>query len=126
MAIGELLQELRKDRGLSQKEIGKLMNLDPTTIGAYETGKNEPSLSAISFFAKFYGVSADYLLGLTRIRVPWSETVNRISSNNKISVKLVEEYISELTLLSPKNRAAFRQILKALCVESKFSDKKNI
>lgn len=36
--LGEILSELRQDRGLTQKELGEIMNVSPGTISNYENG----------------------------------------------------------------------------------------
>lgn len=49
IAFGELLQELREDRGLSQAQLALECELDQTFISLIEQGKRQPSL--ISLFA---------------------------------------------------------------------------
>lgn len=41
------------------------LNLTRSHISRYENGQTQPSIAIFSYFCKFYGVSADYLLGLT-------------------------------------------------------------
>lgn len=50
---------------LSQQEFGKLWNFKPTTICAYEKGRNTIATPYLYQVCKKYGVSADYLLGRT-------------------------------------------------------------
>lgn len=63
--IGERLYDLRKDKGLSQDELGELLNINKHSISAYERGRSEPPDEIKIIFAKFFDVSVDYLLGLT-------------------------------------------------------------
>ena len=63
--IGERLTELRKDAGLTQNQLGKLLNIEKGTISSYETNKREAPDEIKKIFAKFFNVSVDYLLGLT-------------------------------------------------------------
>lgn len=51
--------------GLSQVALAEKLNLNPITYLRYEKGQREPSLALVCDFAKFFDVSADYLLGLT-------------------------------------------------------------
>ena len=46
---GELLQELRRDKGLSQKELGALLSVSPFTISSYECGHSDPDDEAKNF-----------------------------------------------------------------------------
>ncbi len=58
------IKELRQERGLTQAELAKAINTSQRNIGRWENGENEPTASFISRLAIFFGVSADYLLGL--------------------------------------------------------------
>ena len=59
------LRDLREDRDLVQKEIAAFLNIDQRVYSNYETGKREIPTRFIVALAKFYGTSADYILGLT-------------------------------------------------------------
>lgn len=57
------LAELRHEKGLSQKEIAKLLYIPQTTYSHYEVGNREPSIETIIKLCDLFDVSADYLLG---------------------------------------------------------------
>lgn len=59
------IKELREDRNLRQIDVAEQTGIDQRTLSNYETGKTNPDSYAIINLAKFYGVSCDYLLGLT-------------------------------------------------------------
>ena len=63
--FGKKLKELRVEKGLSQKELGKLFNVCNQTVSFWENGSREPDLDALVSLAKFFDVSLDFLLGLT-------------------------------------------------------------
>ena len=58
------LKELRIDNDLYQKDIAKELNIDQQYYSQYENGKNELPLRHLKTLCIFYGVSADYILGL--------------------------------------------------------------
>lgn len=58
------LKDLRISKGLSQKELGKIIGSTYSAIGYWENGINEPKASYIINLAKYFEVSTDYLLGL--------------------------------------------------------------
>ncbi len=62
--LGQRLKDLRKEKGLTQVTLAQELNVDKSTIAKYETDKIEPSLSMLITYVKFFGVSADYILGL--------------------------------------------------------------
>lgn len=64
MAVfGELMAELRQDRGLTQKELGKVLSVSTGTISNYENGVHYPDLEKLVQLADYFQVSTDYLLG---------------------------------------------------------------
>ena len=58
------LNELRKDKGLSQKELANIIGTNNSSVCDWERGRTEPSVEMIIKICKFFEVSADYLLGL--------------------------------------------------------------
>lgn len=63
--FGKKLRELRELKGLSQEELGKVLNKTKNNISQYETGKREPDLETLNKIADFFNVTTDYLLGRT-------------------------------------------------------------
>ena len=61
--IGQTIRDLRKQRKISQTELAKILHVSQQTVTAWETGKAEPSSSAISSLADYFNVTTDYLLG---------------------------------------------------------------
>lgn len=65
MKLCDRLKELREDKHLSQVGLANATGLSKSAIGRWELGQAEPTASALITLAKFFNVSADYLLGLT-------------------------------------------------------------
>ena len=63
-AFGERLKEIRADRGVGQNKLSEDLSLSNASISYWETGKQEPSASALMKLAQYFNVSTDYLLGL--------------------------------------------------------------
>ena len=53
-AVGEFLQDARKQRGISQIEMAKTLGFSPVTLSALETGKNV-SADKIERYLQFLG-----------------------------------------------------------------------
>ena len=62
--FGEKLQELRKEKNLTQKELGEKLRVSRGSIFGWEKDLQEPSLETLAVIAKFFQVKTDYLLGL--------------------------------------------------------------
>jgi len=59
------LKELREKFGLSQIELGNRLGVTQQSVFAWERGKTSPQIQTAITLAQFYGVSLDYLLGLS-------------------------------------------------------------
>jgi transcriptional regulator with XRE-family HTH domain len=62
--FGKRLQQLRAERELSQKNVAEGLDIAQPTYALYEAGKREPSFDNLIRIARFFAVTADYLLGL--------------------------------------------------------------
>lgn len=67
--FGDRLRELRKERGMQQRELGDLYNLSSSAIGSYERNLREPTLDLLLQLSQFFGVSVDFLLCRTEERL---------------------------------------------------------
>ena len=56
------LKKLRKQKGLTQKQVGELIGCDPSTVSRYESGKLELTPDLLERFAEIYEVSVSYIL----------------------------------------------------------------
>jgi transcriptional regulator with XRE-family HTH domain len=56
-AVGRRLQALRKAAGLSQRELGAVLNISHTSISFYETGTSQIDADALPRFAEALGVA---------------------------------------------------------------------
>lgn len=65
--LGERLKEQREELALTQRELAEKLGMNAVTYLHYEKGQREPPLSVLADMARFFGVSVDYLLGLTDI-----------------------------------------------------------
>lgn len=59
------IKDLREDRDLSQTEIAAVIKTTQQQYSKIESGKSDISGEKLRLLAKFYNISADYILGLT-------------------------------------------------------------
>ncbi len=82
--IGERLSDLRKDKGLTQQELADILHLTKYNISAYEREANEAPDNVKIAMAQYFGVSVDYLLGLTDKPNAYEKPGSRIPINKKL------------------------------------------
>lgn len=64
--FGEKLKELRKQAGLTQKELGERINVTKSVISYYELQERYPSSEVLIKLSSVFHVSTDYLLGIEK------------------------------------------------------------
>lgn len=62
MEFNERLQELRKQKGLTQEELAERLYVSRTAVSKWESGRGYPNIDSLKDIAKFFSVSIDELL----------------------------------------------------------------
>lgn len=88
MSFGDVLAELRQDKGLYQKQLGELLNVSTSTISNYETNTHLPDYKTIVRIADYFEVSIDYLFGRTNFEFNYT-TLNSIINNDMTTGDLI-------------------------------------
>ena len=62
MEFHEKLQELRKQKGITQEELAEALYVSRAAISKWESGRGYPNIDSLKALAKFYAVTIDTLL----------------------------------------------------------------
>ena len=62
MELNEKLQELRKQKGLTQEELAQVLYVSRTAISKWESGRGYPNIDSLKAISQFFSVSVDELL----------------------------------------------------------------
>lgn len=57
------IKELRIEKGVSQQDVGKLLNMSKMAVSHWEKGHSEPSITQLIALSNYFGVTVDYLVG---------------------------------------------------------------
>ena len=85
--IGERLRTLRKNKGITQKELADILGVRKAAVSLYETGKNDPTDPIKIILARYFNISVDYLIGIIDDEVSYYD--------NNIFLKLPENISDE-------------------------------
>ena len=66
-SFSETMSALRRARVLSQRQAASDLKISQALLSHYENGAREPGLDFVCRACRYYGVSADYLLGLSEL-----------------------------------------------------------
>lgn len=65
-SMGELICSLRKEKGMTQRELAELMNVTDKAVSKWERNLSCPDISAVPRLAEVLGVSVEELLSFTK------------------------------------------------------------
>lgn len=115
--MGELLQELREDKGWSQAYVADLLGIVRSTVSLYELGKSQVPFDIVLKLSEIYNVNIDYLYGKTKIRTSWKD-LNMELQTDTGTVEL-DKMISHLKELSPHGRQIAMEVVESLLLKEK-------
>ena len=98
-SFAQILSELRRTAGLSQRKAAADLNISQTLLSHYENGAREPGLNFVCRVCDYYNVTADYLLG----RSPNPDGVDR-------GADIARVFIAEMRSLANKTEAALEEL----------------
>ena len=107
MKFGDILSELREDKGLTQRKLSEILHISNSSISAFETNRRVPNIEHLTAFAQFFNVTTDYLLGLTSSTLPSSVLSEPLSKSTRIC-----DVVEALKSLSPTQRDAILLVLE--------------
>lgn len=68
--IGVRLKQLRKENNMTLDELGVKLNMPKSSLSRYENEESDPSIETVKKIAQFYGVTIDWLAGISEEREP--------------------------------------------------------
>ncbi|MDR0986510.1 MAG: helix-turn-helix domain-containing protein [Ruminococcus sp.] len=69
-SIGERIAHLRTKKNITQQEMATALFVDRVTVSQWEQGTRDIKSGNIISIAEYFGVSTDYLLGLSEVKTP--------------------------------------------------------
>lgn len=99
--FGERLKALRHEKKLTQEQLADKMELVKSSISSYENNTKYPSIEVLIKLCQYFGVSSDYLLGLSdKLEYEVSELDDE---QLKIILSMVAQFIKYNRLYSKVN-----------------------
>jgi transcriptional regulator with XRE-family HTH domain len=109
-ALGRKVRELRRSRGMTQKELAAIVGVTGAQLHRYETGATRVAASRMIAIAEALGVRADVLIGSCTPAAPVPPPTTDASTGDDL-VELIQLFSS---IGEPKNRNAVLAIARML------------
>ena len=96
---------LRKAKGMTQKELAALLNIEKSNISLYESDKSDPPDNIKADIARYFNVSLDYMLGLIDERLEYYDEKTFVKLPRNISDgerEFITEYIEFIAFRAAK------------------------
>ena len=98
--FGQILQKLRKERGLTQEQLAGMINKESSIISRYEKNLQSPTFDTVRSFAAIFNVSMDYLSGTEKVTT--ISTVGLSEEQIQIIRELAETFRNKNTAFPKK------------------------
>lgn len=110
--VGKRITGLRKQAGLSQKELAAKIGISAASLSWWENGKSELSHQNLIWYAREFGVTTDYLLGVSdEMRTHKPYAVNAPKESNYVEPDIIAAHVSGESL-SPAAEERVQQLIK--------------
>lgn len=103
------VKELREQKNISQMTLATRIGCSQNTISKIEKGECEPRANVLIEMSKYFGVSVDYILGISDVR-NHTEMYTRYGKIQGIGV----EYQDKINRLSDKSQEVARSVVDRL------------
>ena len=101
MELNEKLQELRKNKGLTQEELAAALYVSRTAVSKWESGRGLPSIDSLKQISAFFDVSIDDLLSADKA-LSLAEQENKASQRSFCDLLLgISDLCAILLILLP-------------------------
>ena len=100
MEFNEKLQELRKQKGLTQEELAELLFVSRTAVSKWESGRGYPNIDSLKAISKLFSVTIDELLsGDELLNIAEEENKNKENGTRSLVFGLLDTSIIMLLFL---------------------------
>ena len=103
MTLGQRIQELRKQRGMSQEALGNALGVSRQAVSKWEGDNGIPELDTLIAMSRLYEVTVGQLLGVEEAVEQKHETVNEPDENKEDQIEAVlRRYVDQTTKMDDR------------------------
>ncbi|MFJ7831764.1 LexA family protein [Peribacillus sp. NPDC097284] len=137
MHIGERIKKFRKERRMTQEELARILKVAPTSVSAWESGRNKPLMDKLSLMATCFNIPLSELIEDSSSKET-DEVSFEFSNENKVRLigvygnipagepnfaqEYIEAYMPTLHSMVDKNKEYFYLKVNGNSMNKEFSD----
>lgn len=110
MSLGDRIKQLRQQRGWSQAQLSKKLNIHQKQISGYERGIHAPSIELLIRMAELFNVSLDYI----------AFKDHEEKNIAPIADRELMQAVQEIDLLPTEDRATIKAVLNTFIIKNRF------
>lgn len=118
--FGSILEELRKDRNMTQKELAEAIYVTSGTISNYENDRYLPDIEKLIMLADHFNVTIDYLLGRASYNLNPDTFEKTIGSSTSIG-----SFLKDFITLPANRQSIILEIVNDMKMSMMFSNYNN-
>lgn len=118
--VNERLLDLREDKDVKQLAVAQLLGMSQQQYSRYETGESEFPLRLVPLLAEYYGVSAEYIIGMKDNLYGVPGLDKRVTKNQTAG-----EVMSDILALGAEGRDAVVEYIYLQKLKEKYGLKKD-
>lgn len=113
MEVGTRIKQLRQEKGLTQDQLGALVNIDGRQLSRYESGKVQPTAKVLARLAAFFEIETRDFYVADGSQKPSAEAFRDTELFNQMLA---------LDRLSDEDRQVAKRVIQALITQQQMQD----
>ncbi len=109
--IGKHIKQIREQRGLMQKEIASIADMQASNYSKIESGQRDVSIEALAKIAQFFNMTVDDIINFESTKSP---------SPIKVEDKTANEKVQLISQLDEEDKHAVYRIIDGMLTKNKF------
>ena len=111
VSVGKNIKKIREQRGLMQKEVASVADMQASNYSKIESGHRDVSVEALDKIAQFFGMKVDEIIHFEDAKTPTATKVEDKTANEKVQL---------ISQLDEEDKHAVYRIIDGMLTKNKF------
>ena len=111
VSVGKNIKQIREQRGLMQKEVAFVADMQASNYSKIENGQRDISVEALDKIASFFGITVDEIIHFEDAKIPKPIKVEDKTANEKVQL---------ISQLEDEDKQAVYRIIDGMLTKNKF------